>query len=70
MPTYAYGPIEAGAITIHEQECSYQVTATELKKQIADLKASHNRYSDEALYKECLRMLEGALKLLQEKQAS
>ena len=65
MPTYAYGPIQNGAIAIQEQECSYQMTAAELIEQIADLKASHNEYSDEELYQNCLEMLQGALNILQ-----
>ena len=70
MPTYAYGPITTGAITIIEQEISYQMTEAQLIEQIADLVASHNEYSNEELYQGCLEMLEGALKLLQQEQTS
>jgi hypothetical protein len=69
MPTYAYGPITNGAIAIQEQECSYQMTAAELIEQIADLRASHNEYSNEELYCSCMAMLEGALELLQKEHA-
>lgn len=66
MPTYTYGPITNNAIQIIEQECSYSMTAAELEQELAGLKASHNEYSDEVLYQECLQMLEGALRRLQE----
>ena len=65
MPTYSYGPITDNAIQIIEQECSYSITASELRQELADLKASHNEFSDEEMYQNCLAMLEGALRVLE-----
>lgn len=69
MPTFTYGPVTGNAIQIIEQEASYSMTEAQLEQELADLKASHNSFSDETLYQGCLEMLEGALRALKGEQS-
>lgn len=64
--TVSYEVKEPGVVTIREDKNSYGMTRAQIEQEIADLKASHNEYSDPILYEGCLAMLEGALNLLQE----